>query len=247
MTSPWIVCHTPRPAAKVRLFCFPHAGGAAWAYGRWAMQLPSSIDVLAIELPGHGNRIAEAPQQDFDALLRQLVDSILPELDRPVAFFGHSFGAVLAFEVARKLPHGMAHPLRQLFVSGHNAPHVEDDLGDLSQLNDEQLIDQLRRLNCTPPAALENHELMELMLPVIRADFALYNSYVCEESDPLGVPITVLNGLRDPRTHLPGLQAWRAQTTGPFVLRQFVGDHFFVSTEEAAVVELVGGHLLGGE
>lgn len=243
MNSRWIVRFVENPTARLRLFCFPQAGGAAWIYRPWAVALSDEIEVCAVELPGHGNRIRETPFRDFADLLDRLVQVLFDQIDRPIALFGHSLGAVLAFEVVRRI-HGRANvQVKHLFVSGHNAPQTDNDLEDVSTLDDRELIERLRQLNCTPEGALQNVELMQLMLPVIRADFALYRSYVYQDVGALECPLTALGGLRDPRTDLIGLQAWQMQTSNRFSLRQFAGDHFFVSSAREALLRLVAGEL----
>ena len=235
----WLVRQPSRPRARLGLFCFPHAGGNAWAFRGWAAAMPEEIEVCAVQLPGHGHRIREAALHDFEVLLSQLADAVAPELDRPYAFFGHSLGALLAFELARRLRDRTGAEPRHLFVSGCNAPHLPKESDDLSQGDDEAIIGKLQELNCTPPQVLQNRELMALMLPVLRADFAVYESYVYRASPPLRCPITVLAGSSDPRTSTEDLEAWQQQTTGLFAVQRFPGDHFFIVTEERSVVRAV--------
>jgi medium-chain acyl-[acyl-carrier-protein] hydrolase len=244
MATSWIVRHIPRPQSRVRLICFPHAGGAAWAYQRWVPRLPTDVELCAVELPGHGTRIREPLLEDFDAVFGQMVEALQPEFDRPLCLFGHSLGAILAFEVARRLRSGSVEVVH-LFVSGHNAPQNARDVEDVSQLDDAALTDRLIKLNCSPPAVLHNSELMRLVLPVIRADFAIYSSYAYRDNGPLSCPITTFGGIQDPHTELTGLQAWHHQTTGPFSLRQFMGDHFFVYHAEREILHLLAAELAG--
>jgi len=243
MTNPWIT--GPRKAAaKLRLFCLPHAGGNAWSFHRWRPRMPDEMEVCGVQLPGHGDRIRETPLEDFPAVLESLAEALRAEIKQPYALFGHSLGALLAFELARLFRHDPGIEPSHLFVSGHNAPRVPDDLEDVSSLDDAALIESVRRLNCTPEEALRDDELMQLMLPVIRADFAVRESYVYEDAEPLTCPLTALGGLWDPRTDAEGLEAWREHTVGPFAVRQFPGDHFFAFSEEGLVVQTIAADLL---
>ena len=243
MTNPWITRPSRKASAKLRLFCLPHAGGNAWSFRKWWSRMPDEIEVCGVQLPGHGNRIRETPLEDFRAVLEGLAEALHAEVKQPYALFGHSLGALLAFELARLFRHDPGIEPSHLFVSGHNAPQMPDDLEDVSVLDDAALIDRVRRLNCTPEEAIQDDELMQLMLPVIRADFAVRQSYVYEDAERLGCPLTALGGLWDPRTDADGLGAWREHTAGPFAVRQFPGDHFFVFSEEELVVRTVAADL----
>jgi medium-chain acyl-[acyl-carrier-protein] hydrolase len=243
--KPWIMRQPPRPRARLRLLCFPHAGGNAWSYRGWSSWLPEEIEVCAVQLPGHGNRVRETPARDFAALFDRLTEALQVELTGPVALFGHSMGALLAFELARWMrDRGMAAPVH-LFVSGHNAPQVPDVMDVSSESSDEAIIDELRHLNCMPEMLLQSDELMGLVLPIMRADLAVCQSYVYRADRPLQCPITVMGGLQDPRTDRIGLEAWRCHTDGPRVVRLFPGDHFFLGTDEQSVVHAIACELAG--
>jgi medium-chain acyl-[acyl-carrier-protein] hydrolase len=206
--------------------------------------MSEQVEVCAVQLPGHGTRIREPAFQDFELLLKRLAEALVQEMDRPYALFGHSMGALLVFELARRSRAGWDREPLHVFVSGHNSPRLPEELDGVSQLSDPELIDKLRELNCTPEEALAEDELMKLMLPVIRADFAVCESYVYREGEPLRCPLTAMGGLRDPRTDQEGLEAWRELTEGPFLLRQFPGDHFFIATQGPAVVPLISQDLV---
>jgi medium-chain acyl-[acyl-carrier-protein] hydrolase len=235
----WVVRQEPRPAAAIRLICFPHAGGSPWLFRGWPKWLPDAVEVCAVQLPGHGSRIREAPASDFHTLSQRLAKELRPEVDRPFALFGHSLGALMAFELARLFRDFEDLEPAHLFVSGQNAPQLLEGGEDLSQEDDAALIKALRQLNCTPEQILNNQELMCLMLPVIRSDLALYENYRYRPDKPLTCPLTVMAGLQDPRTEPQGLQGWKEQTRGRFRTRQFPGDHFFIGQQESLVTQVI--------
>jgi len=200
--------------------------------------------VGAVQLPGHGDRIGEPPLTGFAEVMRCLREALKPELDRPFALFGHSLGALLAFELARWLRDRHGREPVHLFVSGHNAPQAPDERENLSALDEPATIDMLRRLGCAPEAILQHQEFMRLALPVIRADFAVYEDYSYQAGQPLQCPLSVFSGIDDPRTNREGLQAWREHSKGPFAVRYFPGDHSFVTTEEEVVARAVADGIL---
>jgi medium-chain acyl-[acyl-carrier-protein] hydrolase len=226
----WIIKTQPNPSARLRLFCFPYAGGTALIYRQWPELLPEAVEVCAVQLPGRGNLLGEPPYTRLKPLAHDLRRVLAPHLDRPFAFFGHSMGATLCFEVARELRReGGPQPAR-LFVSGRRAPHVPNPERPLHDLPDAELFEELRRLNGTPAEVLEHPELMALILPLLRADFSVSESYVYEDEPPLDCPISVYGGLADAHAPREDLEAWRRQTTQDFALRMLEGDHFFINT-----------------
>jgi medium-chain acyl-[acyl-carrier-protein] hydrolase len=234
--STWIV-RKPRPAARLRLFCFPYSGGGAGAFRGWSDALPS-VEVCAVQAPGRENRLREPAFLRMDPLVAEITRVVRALADLPFAFFGHSLGAFIAFEVARALRREQAPLPRHLFASGCPAPqaHVVDHPihGD----TDAVLMDKLRRYQGTPAGVLDNDELMALLLPVLRADFTIYETYQPPPSDepPLDLPLTALGGLEDDHATRAQLEAWRAQTSQRFVLRMFPGGHFFVHGARAQVL-----------
>lgn len=248
-TDSWLLRQPVRAQASVRLLCVPYAGGNAWMFRQWASRLPETIEVCAVQLPGHVGRMSEAAITDFATLLSLLADALRLEVGGPVALFGHSLGALVAFELARSMRDRSGREALHLFVSGHNAPQApregDTDLDDSIELDDETIVEKLRRLGCTPEAVLQNREMRQLMLPILRADFALYRSYAYRESEPLCCPITVFGGLQDPHTDGAGLDAWRRQTRGPCRVQLVSGDHFFVVAQEESVVQAIAGELRG--
>ena len=241
--NPWLVGFESSERASLRLFCFPYAGGGALVYRDWHRILPASIGVYAAQLPGRGDRLAESPFLDLPALIEPLTESIKSSLGKPFAFFGHSMGALIAFELARKLRDEYGVEPAHLFVSGRRAPQFGDSDSVTYNLDDAEFIEELRRLNGTPKEMLESPELMQLMGPVLRADFQVCQTYVYTDSPPLGCPITVFGGLQDKDVTREHLQPWRNHTSGSFKLRLLLGDHFFLHSSEAILLRLIAGEL----
>lgn len=214
--------------ARLRLFCFPHAGGGAAAFRRWHEALPGDIAVCPVRLPGRESRAGEPPFTRMEALIEALAEAILPHLGQPFAFFGHSMGAGVAFELARRLRgSGNAMPVR-LLVSGARAPQCRLNRTPPPEPGEAELLEQLRRLEGIPREALEDEHVMRLLLPALRADTSLYRTYTYREEPPLACPISAFGGESDPGVAREHLEAWACQTTGSFTLRWFPGGHFYL-------------------
>ena len=232
-SNPWIVRPRPNARPEVRLFCIPHAGGGPNMFHDWAAVVPAGIEICAISLPGRGRRFAEPPYDRFAPIVEQLTAGLGPLLDRPFALFGHSMGAFLAFETARRLRDEHAIEPLHLFVSGAGAPQLPD-LHQFHTLSDERLAAALRRMNGVEPEILENTELMELLLPVLRADFAAVETYVCRDMTPLDCPVIVFGGADDWLVPCDRLEPWRVLTNGESTIDVLAGDHFFLRSARHA-------------
>nr|QEO74856.1 thioesterase [uncultured bacterium] len=229
----WITCHQPNPRADVRLFCFPYAGGGANIYQKWADGLPRSVEVCAVQLPGRERRMAERPLTDIRETAARIGQALAPTLSGPFAFFGHSMGAKLAYEVALDLRERLGVEPEHLFVSGCGAPHLPDEEEPTHLMPEPEFIEKLGRLNGTPREVLEHPELMQLLLPTLRADFEAVETYTTERpARPLGCPLTAYGGLQDAEVSRADLEEWRAYTAGKFVVRMLPGDHFFLHPSE---------------
>ena len=241
--NPWITGRKPNPQARLRLFCFPYAGTGAAIYRNWSDGLPQDIEVCPIQLPGRGTRMMETPFTELSALVEALATGLAPLLDKPFAFFGHSLGALVAFELAQLLrKQSGVQPVR-LFVSGDRAPQLGSRHRPIHALPANQFLDELRSLNGTPDQILENIELMQIMLPVLRADFAIYEGYSYSAQPPLECFISGFGGLQDQRVSRDDLEAWRDQTTDAFSLRMFPGDHFFLNATRTLLLQLLSQEL----
>ncbi len=242
----WISFHKPRPRARLRLLCFPYAGGGALVYRQWAASMPEEIDVLPVQLPGRERRLREPPFTRVEPLVEAAVQGLAPYLDRPFAIFGHSVGALVGYEVVQRLrrDHGLE-PVH-LLVSARRAPQLPPDSEDDYKLSDPELIERLREFNGTPAEVLEHPELMELMLPLLRADFELNDTYEPIAHPSLECPVTAFGGLEDDELPRDELEAWSGVTGGSFRLRLFPGDHFYLNQHRSRLIQAVAEDLLRG-
>jgi medium-chain acyl-[acyl-carrier-protein] hydrolase len=226
--DPWLMrLRQASNGGRLRLFCFPYAGGGAAVLRTWFDELPKEIDVYAIQLPGRERRLAERPYTQMQNLIRVLAENLRPYLIPPFAFFGHSMGALIAFELARYLRRESAIGPAHLFVSGHRAPHLPSMFRPIHHLSDQDFIDELRRLNGTPEEIFQSPEMLQLVLPALRADFTMCETYTFSDTGALECPISALGGLDDDRASSDELRAWEQQTRGNFMLHMIQGDHFF--------------------
>jgi medium-chain acyl-[acyl-carrier-protein] hydrolase len=244
-TSPKLCYHRPIPEAALRLFCFPYAGGRDLIFRGWQDGLPRTVEVCPVELPGRGRRLRERPLTQLTALVEATAEGLLPLLDKPFAFFGHSMGAMISFELARLLrkEHGVM-PVH-LFLSGRRAPHVPDTDPPTYDLPEAEFLKELRRLNGTPQEVFENAELIELMMPLLRADFEVVETYRYVSGPPLDCPITAFGGLQDVEVSREYLDGWRNYTTAAFTLRMMQGDHFFLNMAQCSLLQILAQELAG--
>lgn len=234
----------PGPRARIRLFCFPYAGGGASVFRGWSAIAPPEIHVLPVHLPGRGNRFTETALTRADALVEQLADELAPYMDAPFAFFGHSMGAMVAFELARGLRARGGPVPEHLLVGGRRAPQRASDKRALHSLPEEEFREELRNLDGTPEEILEHPELMELFAPILRADFELCETYAFRQDQPLDIPFSAFGGLEDPDVSREDLMAWKEHTRGPFKLRMFPGGHFFLNAARQQLVHAVSEDLM---
>ena len=230
--------------SQVRLFCFPHAGGGAAAFARWGSLLPPRIAVCPARLPGRESRLSEEPIHHMAALVDALAEAIQPYLGQPFAFFGHSMGAVAAFELAQHL-HRVGAPLPGvLCVSGARAPRFRLGWNPPPEPSDAQFLEELRRLEGLPAEVLQNDAMLRIVLPALRADAGLYRQYIYTEQPPLRCPIRAYGGDADPNVTAAHLEAWREHTACSFAWRMYPGGHFFIHTAQADFLEALGRDVL---
>ena len=223
----------------IRLFCLPFAGGSAAAYARWRTLVDPRVALVPVQLPGRGARIREEPVERMDHLADMLADALEPHLTAPFALFGHSMGAQLAFETARTLRRRGRPAPRALFLSGRRAPQRPSARTPLHVLTDDELKSELRKLGGTPAAVLADDELLDLMLPVVRADLKAVETHAYTPEPPFECPIHAFGGTRD-AVSTDDLAAWSTHTTGPFALTMLEGGHFFINEHHPRMLAVMG-------
>ena len=234
--SHWINTLPSRADTFCRLFCLPFAGGGTVAFYPWRELLPEDVELVRIQLPGRETRLRETPYTRMEAMVSDLAEEMAPLLDRPIALFGHSMGALIAFELARELRRNYNTVPLHLFVSGRRAPHLPDRDSYIYSLPDEDFIRHLRQFQGMPEMVLENEELMALFLPILRADFELLSHYEYLEEPALECPITAFGGLSDPKISREDILAWRRHTAVRYESFFMEGGHFFLNQAKDQLV-----------
>lgn len=194
----------------------------------WQRHFPAEIDICLVHLPGRGKRIGEMPFTHLKPLIEAIADAIHGKLQQRFALFGHSMGALISFELSRELRRRRGITPLQLFLSGRGAPHVATSDPPTYDLPHDEFITEIRRLNGTPRELLDNREMQNLFLPVLRADFEMVDTYQYVPEEPLACPLSVYGGIQDADVPVGNLQAWEEQTSGRCMVRMFPGDHFFI-------------------
>lgn len=242
-TGHWLPYRKPNARAQLRLFCFPYAGGGASLFRTWANDLPPEIDVWPVQLPGRESRMREAPFWRVRPLVAALASALWPHLAMPFAIFGHSMGALVAFELARYLRRQQGPRPVYLFVAGFRAPQIPDPHPMYHQLPDDGFVAKLRDLEGTPEEVFQHAELMQLLLPVLRADFAVAETYVYTPEEPLECPITIFGGIQDHEARQAALAAWCTQTRASCNLHMLPGGHFFLQTAKTSLLQTIAEDL----
>lgn len=233
---------------RFRLYCFSYAGGSAAAYADWQGLLTPSVEVCAVQLPGRSARFHEPALRTLPDLIEVLAPVLSLDADMPFAFFGHSLGALVAFELARSLAQSRSNLPEHLFVSGCHAPQFRDMTRNFHDLDDDALIEVLKDYNGTPAEVLAHRELINLLLPTIRADFSLAETYRYRPGPRLPVPMTALAGRKDERSCIEQVTGWERETNAGFTHRWFEGDHFFLNDERDALLHFIEATLaVGGD
>lgn len=234
------------------LYCLPHAGGGASAYRSWLGRLPG-IAVLPVQPPGRENRFRDEPHEKMESLIPELADAVLADVAgesvtrgpaKRYAIYGHSLGALVAFELVRELRRRDAPGPVHLFVSGCVAPHRPfDDGPPVRGMSRPELVNLLRNLGGTPDWLLSDPSVLEMILPAVRADFSVKETYSYQHESTLDVPITTLPSTEDPRASVELVNAWRELTTGEFDSHTFMGGHFAVFEQAALTLRYISAAL----
>jgi pyochelin biosynthetic protein PchC len=239
----WIRRYHPASGrARTRLVCFPHAGGTASAYYPFSRALPPSVEALCVQYPGREDRRNEDPVRDIQALADDICTALAPWHGDRLALFGHSMGAIVAFEVAWRLQESSGSAPVMLFASGRRAPSVHLE-GRVHLLGDADLVAELKSLSGTAASLFDDAEMMRLVLPSIRSDYQAIETYRCPPGRRLGCPVTAFVGDRDDHVSISDARSWAEHTTGEFGLEVFPGGHFYLNACRQAVVTRISHHL----
>ncbi|WP_151772318.1 thioesterase II family protein [Streptomyces abyssomicinicus] len=245
--SPWFRRQgTGRP--RLRLVCFPHAGGAATAYADWPSGLPEGVELLAVQYPGRQDRLAEPCADSLAGLAEAVTTALLPHLGLPVALFGHSMGSAVAYEVALRLRRAADTEPVALLVSGRRAPHLGGRVP--VRLDDAGLLESVRRLSSPDAWAYDHPDLREVLMPSLRGDHRLLDAYRPDPpAERLRVPVTVYGGDDDPVCPVADLDTWAQVTDAGHETVVLPGGHFFLRERQAALLAHLSSRLaphLGG-
>ncbi|MEU9352521.1 alpha/beta fold hydrolase [Streptomyces griseoloalbus] len=242
VTSKGIQRFSSSPDAQAALVCFPHAGGAASYYRPFSTALSPGIDVLAVQYPGRQNRRTEPLARTIDQLVDDSVEALGPWAHRALSLFGHSMGAVVAYEVARRLTAAGSPPVT-LVVSGRRAPGDEQRC-EVHLRDDDGLLAEIRRLGGTDMRVFESPDMRALFLPVLRADYQAVETYRHTEGPQLSCPVLALAGDSDPVASPAEMRHWAARTSAQFDVLGFSGGHFYLADHSAAVASVVSDHVI---
>lgn len=234
----------PGQAARLRLFCFPYAGGSAAIYRPWVEGLGTHAEVWAVEYPAHGLRRFEPAVASIHHLADAIHQAIVPHLDRPFAFFGHSMGALIGFEVLRRLKAAGAPEAASLFVSGCRGPSCESRRRPTFDLPEPEFVEELRLLGGTPSEVLDDDELMRFLMPTLRADFEASETYAYSDGPKLTCPAFAYGGLQDAEVTSEDLATWQRECSLPLKVRMFPGDHFFIHNAQSTLLRVLWSDLM---
>jgi medium-chain acyl-[acyl-carrier-protein] hydrolase len=243
----WLKNYSPTAQPRLRLLCLPYAGAGASAYRSWAKALPSEVELYALQLPGREARRREAPYTQLEPLIEILARLVagLPPL--PLVLFGHSLGAIIGFELARSLRRQYGINPVHMFIAGQAAPQLPSSAQQIHLLPDGEFIQRLREYNGTPEEILQHTEILQMLLPALRADFAICENYAYYHDEPLDCPVSVFGSSDDSQVSQEDLLAWSSQTSQSMTFHLLKGDHFFVHQARESlltiIVQILQAHL----
>lgn len=231
----------PRPEARLRVLCFAYAGGGSAAFTGWAEALPEDVELSAVRLPGRESRMLQRPYSELDALLPDLAQAVSSYCREPYVLFGHSMGALIAYAYARRLCDAGLRGPEHLIVSGRRAPQLTHNRPAIHDLPDDALLERLREFGGTTDELLSDPRAMRLVMPGLRADLQLNDTYRYRPEPPLDCPVTAFGGREDSHVDEFGIAAWADRTTGPFAMYMLEGGHFFLHSSQAALLRAIRG------
>jgi medium-chain acyl-[acyl-carrier-protein] hydrolase len=233
----WVTCPFPQPEAALRMFCFPFAGGGASIYRGWGKLFGSTVEVCPIQLPGRENRFSEPAFKEVQTLAQALASQLQLYSDKPFVMYGHSMGALVAFELTRVLQaNGMAMP-EALILGAHRAAHLPRTRETLYNLDDKTFIERLQRFGGFPEEVLASADLLQFLMPTLKADFTLCDTYVYTEQEPLNCPIHIFSGAADPEAPPAVMEDWRQHSSVDAHMHVFQAGHFFIRSDLDSVVD----------
>ncbi|GAB6040377.1 thioesterase II family protein [Endothiovibrio diazotrophicus] len=233
----WVTCPSPKPDARLRMFCLPFAGGGASVYQPWGKRFGPDIEVCSIQLPGRENRASEPAFRDIQALAGLLANQLALYLDKPYLIYGHSMGGLLTFEVLRQLQDG-GYPLPQVaFIAAHRAAHLPPRRRPLFGLDDRQFIQKVSDFGGFQQEILVNEELLNFVLPTLRADFEACDGYRYEPGAPVDCPLVAISGAHDLEVPPEDMDPWQEHTLHPLHHVTLDAGHFFLKTHADALID----------
>jgi medium-chain acyl-[acyl-carrier-protein] hydrolase len=238
-SNPWLSGVRVRTPGRLRLFCFPYAGAGTPVFSSWTDELPAWVQVCPVQYPGRGPRMREPAFRTIAPLVHAMLAGMADCFDRPFAFFGHSMGALVAFELTHVLRDRFGVQPIVLVLSGCRAPQIPPREPPTYNLPDDEFVEALRVLNGTPPELLANRDCLDVLLPILRADFEAVQTYVSGPKRKLAVPIVAFGGAEDSEVLCDDLEAWRDVTLAPFTRETLSGGHFFLTTSQQALLARV--------
>jgi len=236
----WFVCPQAKPGAEMRLFLFPYAGSSPATFWNWAAKFPDHIETWIAHYPGRGSRYNEAPAKKLSTLVNGIFQTIPSLLDKPFAFFGHSLGGLVAYELAHALHRNNLQQPTVLFISACGAPPLHHPQPLIHTLPDPEFLKALQELNGIPQEVVNQPELLEFFIPMLRADFEVAESYRYDPSKkPLACPIVAFSGSDDSRVSPEQMEGWASHTISENKSIYFSGDHFFLNAAKDEIVQSI--------
>lgn len=228
-----------KPNSKIRVICFHYAGGSPAAFYSWVNNFPNNLELAALQLPGRATRFTEPLLSNMDLVINHVFNEFKKHLDKPYILFGHSVGALIAYELTRKLQNESLPVAKHLIASGSRAPHIPFRRKQISHLSHAAFKNELLNYNGTPPEVLENEELQNLFFPILRADFSISETYHYYPGKPIPCDITALSGNKDSLVSEDDIQAWQQHTSASFRHISLPGDHFFIKPCQNTIIDII--------